>query len=282
MLTRMERVLPPFGQVEYQFNDYTTIDGIAFNQEFELYINGAENLVIDVKSTEVNVPLEKYTQVASDLRKVAAVAPDTMSTNEVKEGVFLIGGNGTYAMFVEMEDHVVAVGGTQIVAASITEMRKEIADKPIRYGVLTHHHNDHVPGAAAYAAEGATIVTFEENETVVRTAAGDENAKLEFVEDRMTLSDGTRTVELYNIGPTPHAENFLIAYLPEEGIIFEADHFPQPRNGTIPPAVPATVAFARALDKLDLDYQIIIGAHSPRLGSPADLQTALGHKNTAP
>lgn len=282
MLTRMERVLPPFGQVEYHFNDYTTVDGIAFNQTFELFVNGDENLMIDVKETRLNVPLEQYTKVPANLRKVAAIAPDPMSTNEVKEGVFLIGGNGTYAMFVEMDDYVVAVGGTQTVEASIKEMRKEISNKPIRYGVLTHHHNDHTPGAAAYAAEGATIVTFKENEALVRSAAGDENARLEFVKDRMTISDGNRTVELYNIGPTPHAENMLIAYLPEEGIIFEADHFPQPRNGTIPPAVPATVAFAKALNELGLDYQIIIGAHSPRAGSPSDLKAALGQQKTAP
>lgn len=282
MLTRMERVLPPFGQVEYRFNDYTTIDGVAFNQKFELFVNGDENLVVDVKETQLNVPLRQYTQAPANLRKVAAIAPDPMSTNEVREGVFLIGGNGTYAMFVEMNDYVVAVGGTQTVEASIGEMRREIANKPIRYGVLTHHHNDHVPGAAAYAAEGATIVTFKENEEVVRTAAGNENAKLEFVEDRMTISDGERVLELYNIGPTPHAENLLIAYLPQEGIIFEADHFPQPRNGAIPPAVPATVAFAKALDELGLDYQIIIGAHSPRVGTRADLRSALGYQETAP
>ena len=174
-----------------------------------------------------------------------------------------------------MSDHVVAIGGTRTVEVSIAEMRKEIADKPIKYGVLTHHHNDHVPGAAAYAEEGATIVTFRENEAVVRTAAGDKNAKLEFVEDRMTLTDGDKKIELYNIGPTPHAENMLIAYLPEEGIIFEADHFPQPANGVIPPAVPATIAFAEALDKLDLKYSKIVGAHSARAATPADLQTAL-------
>jgi glyoxylase-like metal-dependent hydrolase (beta-lactamase superfamily II) len=282
LLTRMERVFAPFGQVEYHFNDYTTIDGIAFNQKFELFVNGDENLVVDVKETQLNVPLHQYTQAPANLRKVAAIAPDPMSTNEVKEGVFLIGGNGTYAMFVEMDDYVVAVGGTQTVEASIGEMRKEIANKPIRYGVLTHHHNDHVPGAAAYAAEGATIVTFKENEEVVRTAAGNENAKLEFVKDRMTISDGERVVELYNIGPTPHAENLLIAYLPQEGIVFEADHFPQPRNGAIPPAVPATVVFAKALDELGLDYQIIIGAHSPRIGTRADLRSALGYQETAP
>jgi glyoxylase-like metal-dependent hydrolase (beta-lactamase superfamily II) len=275
MLTRMERVLPPFGQVEYSFLDYTMVDGIAFNQKFKLFINGEVNLVIDITETQVNVPLDEYLQVPSSLEKVAAVTPDELSTREIDEGVFLIGGNGTYALFVEMEDHVVAIGGTQTVPASITEMRKEIADKPIKYGVLTHHHSDHVPGAAAYAGEEATIITFRENETVVRNAAGDEDAKLEFVEDRMTLTDGSKTIELYNIGPTPHAENILIAYLPDEGIIFEADHFPQPANGMIPPAVPATIAFAEVLEKLDLDYKMIVGAHSARSASPADLEAAL-------
>lgn len=278
MLTRMERVLPPFGQIEYSFLDYTMIDGIAFNQKFRLYANGDDNLVIDVKETRVNVALEDYLKVPGNLGQVAAITPDELSTQEIDEGVFLIGGNGTYALFVEMEDHVVAIGGTQTVPASIAEMRKEIADKPIKYGVLTHHHSDHVPGAAAYAGQGATIITFEENKEVVVNASGDEDAKLEYIEDRMTLTDGDRTIELYNIGPTPHAENILIAYLPDQGIIFEADHFPQPQTGVIPPAVPATVAFAKALEKLNLDYTKIVGAHSARVASPADLETALNRQ----
>jgi glyoxylase-like metal-dependent hydrolase (beta-lactamase superfamily II) len=281
MLTRMERVLPPFGQVEYSFLDYTMIDGIAFNQKFRLYVNGEDNLIIDIKDTQVNVPLDDYLQVPADLEKVAAITPAEFGSQEIDEGVFLIGGNGTYTLFVEMEDHVVAIGGTQTVPASIKEMRKEISDKPIKYGVLTHHHSDHVPGAAAYAEEGATIITFEENRQVVLNAAGDDEAKLEFVEDRMTLTDGNRKVELYNIGPTPHAENILIAYLPEQGIIFEADHFPQPANGVIPPAVPATAAFARRLDELNLDYTRLVGTHSPRVASPDDVKKAVGHKGAS-
>jgi glyoxylase-like metal-dependent hydrolase (beta-lactamase superfamily II) len=278
LLTRMERVLPPFGQIEYRFMDYAMIDGLAFNQKFRLYANGEDNLVIKNKDLQLNGSLDEYLQVPGGLQKVAAVVPDELGTHEVDEGVFLIGGNGTYALFVEMEDHVVAIGGTRTVPASIGEMRKIIADKPITHGVLTHHHNDHTPGAAAYAAEGATIVTFKENEELVRAAAGDDNAKLEFVEEKMTLTDGKKTIELYNIGPTPHAENILIAYLPQQGVIFEADHFPQPATGVIPPAVPATVAFAGMLEKLDLQYTKLIGAHSPRVASPADLATAISRQ----
>jgi len=279
MLTRMERVLPPFGQVEYRFEDYEQIDGIAFNRSFRLLLNGDDNLEVKNKLFRVNAPVAEYTQVAESLREIPAVVPDDFNLQEIDEGVFLVGGAGAYGLFVEMNDHIVAIGGTQGVAARLAEVRKHISDKPVRYGVLTHHHSDHVPGAADYAAEEATIITFKENETVVRTAAGDEDVKLEFVTDHMSLTDGDRTIEFYDIGPTPHAEHLLIAYLPQEKIIFEADHFPQPRTGPLPPAVPATFAFAKALEKLNLDYKRIVGAHGPRVGSPAELEAVVKHKS---
>jgi len=275
LLTRMERVLPPFGQVEYRFEDYTQIDGIAFNRSFRLLLNGDDNLEVSNETIRVNAPVAEYAQLGAGLEIIPAVVPDEFNLQEIDEGVFLVGGTGAYGLFVEMKDHVVAIGGTQGAAARIEEVRKHIADKPVRFGVLTHHHSDHVPGAADYAAEGAAIVTFKENEAVVRNAAGKAEARLEFVDNRMSLSDGKRTVELYDIGPTPHAEHLLVAYLPKEKILFEADHFPQPRTGPLPPAVPATLAFAEALAELDLDLDRIVGAHSPRIGSLAELKAVV-------
>lgn len=280
MLTRMERVLPPFGQVEYAFLDYETVDGIALNSRFELYVNGDLNLVIDEIRQEINAPIAQYTALPADIQRIPAVTPNEFGSNEIDEGVFLIGGNGAYGLFVEMEDYVVAIGGTQGAGDRIAELRKAIPDKPIRYGVLTHHHSDHVPATADYAAEGATVVTFAENEEVVRAAAGDSEVELQFVDDHLTLGSGDRRVELYNIGPTPHVENLLIAYLPEEGIVFEADHFPQPQTGPMPPAIPNTVAFAKALNELGLDYKAIVGAHSPRVATPEDLAAMLNHPSS--
>ena len=66
-----------------------------------------------------------------------------------------------------------------------------------------------------------------------------------------------------------------MAYLPDEGLLFEADHFAMPRNGPIPPAVSSTRTFAKALERLDLDVKSLLSAHSPRVGTWDDLQTAL-------
>ena len=275
MLTRMERVLPPFGQIEYRFSDYERIDGIAFNRTFQLLVNGDTSIDIVNSNTRVNVPVAEYAAVDDGLEAIPEITPDDFNLQEIAEGVFLVGGTGAYGLIVEMRDYLVAIGGTQGAAARIAEAGKHVSGKPVRYGVLTHHHSDHVPAAADYAREGATIITFRENEAVVREASGVDDAKLEFVEERMTLTDGARSVELIDIGPTPHAEHMLIAYLPAEGIVFEADHFPQPRTGPLPPVVPVTIAFAEALAGLDLDYTMIAGAHSPRVSGPDDMRAVM-------
>mgnify|MGYP001813408962 FL=1 len=63
--------------------------------------------------------------------------------------------------------------------------------------------------------------------------------EIAYFDGEISLGSGPARVELYNIGPTPHAGNILIAWLPEQKLIFEADHFPQPAHGRIPPAATA-------------------------------------------
>ena len=82
-------------------------------------------------------------------------------------------------------------------------------------------------------------------------------------------------IEIIDIGPTAHTEHLLVAYLPDEGILFEADHFALPRVGPIPPAVTSTRSFAEALSEHDLRVTRILSAHSPNVATMDDLQTAL-------
>lgn len=277
MLTRMERVLPPFGQVEYRFGDYETVAGLPFNRSFHLLINGQPNIDSQITGIKVNAPVDAWAAVPADLERVAEQTPDDFNLQEIEEGIFLVGGNGTYGLFVEVDDYLVAIGGTQRAKLRMEEVAKH-SSKPVRYGVLTHHHSDHVPGAADYAEAGVTIVALQAHEAIVREASKDTDAQFEWVQGSMVLDGDSRTIELYDIGPTAHSEHLLIAWLPEEKIIFEADHFPNPRSGPLPPAVQPTRDLAAAIDKLGLDYKYIVGAHSSRVGTPADMQTMLDRK----
>ena len=276
MLRRSERVLTGFGLVEYRFNDYEVVEGIPFNKSFALYLNGDENMARTNKKTMVNVPVEKMLVAEEGLSEAPAVAADPMGQQEVADGVFLIGGNGTYAMFIEMNDYFVAVGGTAGIPERIDMLREASADKPIKYGVMTHHHFDHVLGVTAYEQEGATVVGSVAHEAVIREAA--ENSELlnfKGVEDRIVLEDGSRRVELIDIGPTAHTDHLVVAWLPEEGILFEADHFAMPQEGPPPPAVSSTKTFATALKEHGIRPKLIVSAHSPRPGTMEDLEGAI-------
>jgi len=278
LLSRSERVLPPFGQVDYRFTNYETIDGIPFSKTFKLYANDEPNVYIGIESTVVNQSIEQHAALSKELEMVEAAppAPTEVALQEIKEGVFLAGAGNTYAMFVEMDDHVIAVGGTAGIPDRIKALRKVIRDKPIKYGVMTHHHNDHVLGVPAYQAEDAVVLTVKQHEAVMRAAATDaDSLKLQFVEDKYVFDDDSRKLEIIDIGPTPHAEHLLVAYLPEEGILFEADHFANPTDGRMQPAQETTKSLARAIDKLGLDVKIIVGAHSPRIASIDDLHKSL-------
>ena len=275
-LHRSERILPNFGLVEYRFTDYKSIDGIPFNQKFELFLNGDQNMVRKNFNAKINASFEDLTEVDSKLEQAAAVTPDPLSRQQVDEGVYLIGGTGTYAMFVEMDDYVVAIGGTAGIPDRIEQLREVVQDKPIKYGVLTHHHFDHVLGVPVYEAEGATLIAATAHEAVMRDAAEDGDAlKLKTIDDRYVIEDKNRRVEIIDIGPTAHTEHLLVAWLPEEGILFEADHFALPANGSIPPAVSSTKTFAGALIEHGIDPAKMLSAHSPRVGTMKDLQVAL-------
>ncbi len=271
-----ERVFPNFGLVEYIFDDYEVVDGIAMNRKFTLRLNGDVNLEREILSVKVNEPIEGLTRIDEALVSIPAVSPAPLARQEIADGVWLIGGSGTYAMFVDMGEYIFAAGGTAGIPQRIELLREVVGDKEIRYGMMSHHHFDHVLGVSAYEAEGATLIAARAHERVMRNAASDgESLRLKTVDGKMKLK-GERRVEIIDIGPTAHTEHLLVAYLPEEKILFEADHFSLPQAGPVPPAVSSTRTFAEALERLGLEVDKIVSAHSPRVATMDDLATALG------
>ncbi len=81
---------------------------------------------------------------------------------------------------------------------------------------------------------------------------------MEFVEnDKKVFTDGVTTVELYDIGPSPHAEEILIAYLPKEKTLFEADLFDEPMDDRFV----STVHLAKWIDQKSLVVEQIVPVH---------------------
>jgi glyoxylase-like metal-dependent hydrolase (beta-lactamase superfamily II) len=222
------------------------------------------------------------------------------TSEKLAEGVYRI--NGAYnSLAVEFADYILLFEpGPQNEAraqAIIAEAKRVIPNKPIRFGVISHHHFDHTSGLPAVVAEGITIVTPEVNRDFLMTAlsaprtlapdsmsrSGKKPVIEGFKGDKRVFEDATRTFEVHVIQGLPHADGIVIGYLPKEKILVYADMFNlPPPNAPVPdPPIVGTMVFMDNVDRLHLDADKVMSIHSlnpDRLTSLAEIKASLGRK----
>jgi glyoxylase-like metal-dependent hydrolase (beta-lactamase superfamily II) len=91
-------------------------------------------------------------------------------------------------------------------------------------------------------------------------------ASFETMTEKKVLTDGTHVVELYHLQGSGHNQGLIMAYLPKERILVEADAFnpPADKNAPVPqPLSPYNLNLAENLKRLKLDPQRIIPIHYP-------------------
>jgi glyoxylase-like metal-dependent hydrolase (beta-lactamase superfamily II) len=212
----------------------------------------------------------------------AANTPQPERMTQVAPGIHLLenAAPGYNMLVAEFGDHLVvfdAPNNSTVTERAIATIKRAIPGKPIRYVVPTHHHGDHAGGIRAFVAEGSTIVTTPGNAAFFRRAAASSSHTLradalsrapraptiETFTGRRVFTDGTRTVEVRDIGPGPHAQELLIAYIPGAGIVFQGDLLNAGNDGSLVAGNEVTAHFERWLDRSGLDAQTILGVHSP-------------------
>jgi glyoxylase-like metal-dependent hydrolase (beta-lactamase superfamily II) len=175
-------------------------------------------------------------------------------------------------VLVEFDDHLTLIEAPQNetrTLAVIARARELHPEKPLTEVVTSHHHFDHSGGIRAAVSEGLTVITHELNVPFIREVAtrphtlqpdalsrNPREAAVQGVSGELVLTDATRTMALYAVEGSPHADTFLIAYFPEERILVEADLF-------TPGAAVAPYAanLLENIQRLDLDVDRIIPLH---------------------
>ncbi|MCI0354966.1 MAG: MBL fold metallo-hydrolase [Acidobacteria bacterium] len=275
---------------EIIFSDYRPVNGVQFPTRWRFRQAGqpvADYIVSDVK---LNAKLDDaaFAKPTDFLESPPFPQGRTATVSKLADDVFLVrdvGGGGYHVLAVAFPDYILVVEAPLNAGAAqgaIAKIKETIPNKPIRYFAVTHHHNDHSGGARAFLAEKATLVTTAGNRKLFyelgtanhRDVLGKTPPKpsIEVIEGvRRGFKSGDQVVELINIGPNPHADEMVIAYLPKQKILFQGDLFSPPESGPIGKAQAGTVHLAQKIRELGLQVDQVIGVHG-RASTLAELE----------
>jgi glyoxylase-like metal-dependent hydrolase (beta-lactamase superfamily II) len=202
-----------------------------------------------------------------------AVVPGNLWT-EVRPGIWHVTGGSHHTLVVEMKDYLVAFDApiaNEMSRMTIAEAERRFPGKPFKYLVLTHHHMDHVNGARVFEAKGADLIFptgdrqyFAAQMSAPNRVRNDElwqkprEVGLTEVQDKMTLTDGTRKIDLYVINSS-HAKNALVAIVPDADFGWVVDLWSPTRD--IPGAIPSHREFVDGLRKRGVMATLWAGGH---------------------
>ena len=269
------------------YSDYRDYGGVKFPNRIQQSQGGFPVLDFLVREVQANAPAD--IAVPGNVRGFE----ERVTTEKVTDGVWFVAGGSHNSVAIEMKDHLVLVEsplGDYRAAPVIDAVKKLAPGKPIRFVINSHSHFDHSGGLRAAVAEGATVITQAANKAYFERAfatrakirpdllaKSGKKASLRAVKDRMTMSDGARTVELYRIGTSIHADTFLMVHLPKERLLIEADAYTPSPPGAKPPATPNAnnVNLIENIERLKLPIDRILPLHG-RVVPLAELYTTAG------
>lgn len=264
---------------EVVYSDYRTVGGIPIPHRVVNRTGG--EVVQDVAFSEVRVntapDAAAFAAPTGGITGTPTGPATTVSVKPLGDGVYLLEGSSHNSLAVAFQDHVVVVEGPQSeerTQAVLAKLKETVPGKPIKTLVMTHHHYDHTGGLRGYIANGTTILTTAGNKALVERIASARHtvrpdalsraprpAVVETFAKKRVLTDGVHTLELHDVGPNPHVHEVVVAYLPKEKILFQADLVGTPAVGPLPPASPATEDLLPKVKALGLQVDTIVGAH---------------------
>jgi glyoxylase-like metal-dependent hydrolase (beta-lactamase superfamily II) len=291
LVQRVESVMPnPVSgdtEVSTQYSGWRDWGGVRFPSRIAQSQGGHPVLALDVTEVQANGPF------TSDVPAPVASFAERVDSQQVAPGVWFLAGGSHNSVLVEFADHLLLLesplydGRAQAVLA---EARRLVPSKPVRYVVNSHHHYDHAGGLRAAAATGATLVVSEQarpwfertfaQANAIRPDAlqrSGRRAAFEGVSGQRVFSDGAREVHVHFIEGSQHAQGFMMAWLPRERLLVQADAFTPGAPNSPAPARPNPlhVNLVENIERMRFDVDRILPLHG-RVAPYAELRTAAG------
>jgi hypothetical protein len=275
-------------RIDHEYTEWRDFGGVkmwTYDHSHFVEAYNADNRQLRITAARANVtPAADLFAVPADVAQVSRPEVRVQAT-QLAPTVWFLGGGSHNSVLVESADFVTVIEAPlndERSNAVIAEVKRLVPNKPIRYVVNTHYHWDHSGGLRAYVGAGAQIVTHQRNveyyQRVLarpRTLMPDNvTAMPQFVgiNGNGVLGDAANPVmRFYDVGTgsppySNHNEFFLVAYLPNEGLLINADLYTPPAaNGTL---APQALEGVTALGHIIKQFNLKVTRHVPLHGQP--------------
>ena len=195
----------------------------------------------------------------------APVAPRPASSLKVKDNLYMISGEGGNVAVLITDEGILLVDDMyDRNYAAVMGQVKALSDKPIRYVLNTHQHDDHA-GANARMLGASVEVIAHKNARINMIALKQPGAPRVTFTDEMQVHLGGKEVRTRHYG-RGHTGGDAVIFFPELKVIHTGDLF------LTRPALPyidyanggSALEWTKALDEvLKLDFDTIIPGHGP-------------------
>jgi glyoxylase-like metal-dependent hydrolase (beta-lactamase superfamily II) len=267
--------------IEFRYSNYRDFGGVRFPARIQRFVAGLPWYDLAVSRVRVNVATEFV--VPPEIVANPAPSMSAIDVTELAPGVTLLGGGSHNTVVVEQAAGLIVLEaplGEERSVAVLAKLAEKYPGRKILAVVNTHAHFDHAGGLRTFVDAGVPIATQQRNAryyerawAAPRTLNPDRLSKsgrrAVFIEiaDEYTFGDPRNPVELHRIVGSGHNEVFLMAYLPRQKLLVEADAWTPAPAGAPPsnPVNPLWVNLYRNVERLKLDVERVAPLHgTPR------------------
>ncbi len=261
LISQMQRVTP-FGALTYLFTDYRKNKGITYSADFTFYaFKNLVGLTLDRKITFNRVKDNIFKIEKGMVPTPEALDTTTLTIEAISPTTHHVGSDGVYTMFIDAGDHIIGIGGFAGLKDRYTAYLEETGhEKPLKYQVVTHHHEDHIAGLLDAAELGAILVTTEMAKDTIQEVSGAPDEQLQIISTNTTLGPAT-----LHIIDTNHTAQYVLLYLPTSKTLFQADHYGGEFIDQVAPLNKGSVRLHKEVTKLGLDVEKLVSAHNRKI-----------------
>ena len=233
----LSRMLQQRGSIirTYDFLEHQIQSIIPWAKRFMVSANGSPIYHSNSRELRTGDGLEVAFRVPAHYQKAEPVEPYNVSNMTIRalaNGVYFVGKEWGYTLFVDAGDYYVSAGAWGMEQRSddwlkaLELLYQTTAEfKPVKLHLVSHHHTDHMSELHDVLDHGARILSHSTDVNSIKSFLSERAvADQQFVEFSPNMTIANDRVLILDV-PSSQASHNLVMYLPKEKILFSEDMF---------------------------------------------------------